>query len=1149
MLIASLIAAPGGRLLPRLKRIGSRGLLALLTVAVLMLVSALGALLPDRTLPLTWYVPALNMTMVVTLAVAFFLCAVDVVIRRHGRMLPLGFASAALGMVWLVHMLTFPGVLPGRLPFVTAQTAPYLFHLGHIGVPSLLVWILLRRTGPLANPRRSLARTVVGGLGLAGVSIVLAAGLALVLPPLTVNGRFTDLNTLLQAVPFLPVVVAAASYRQDRRSDRRIEASAIIGLVLVAVETTIFLFMRAQYDGFWYVGHALMVLPCAVLLVGTVGLYVAARREAEVQLRVMERFKESQRHLQLIIDTSPSAVITADEQGLITGWNRKAEEIFGWSHDEAVGRTLAGTIIPRRYRDLHQRGMARFIETGEGKLLGRTVELSALHRDGREFPVEISVSPTSRSGSRVDFVAFVSDISHRRMADRLRNVQFAVTRPLANAATWAEAAPQVLQGICETLGWPVGEFWAVDQEANVLRRACDWYRPTRDFAAFEASSQELAVTRGVGLLGRVWSTSRARSIEDVATDPDSQRAAAAATNGLHAEFAFAVTNGRKVTGVIALLSNDRRSLDRATLRVMTDIGSQIGNFIERRRAEDELRRSGDRIRAILDNVADGIITVDERLVVRSYNPAAERLFGYPPAEVIGKDFARLIADPYRSEIKPQLRTYLRPQKHEVMMGSHETSGLTKDGSTFPMEFNVGRLGLQRLVIGSLRDVSERKAETEALQFRALHDPLTGLPNRTFLGERLEEAIRAGERELKPCALLLMDLDGFKEVNDSLGHEAGDQVLQQVSARMRAVLRKADTIARYGGDEFAVVPWGATDVPRAVLVAEKILQAVGQPFTVDGAPVNVSVSVGIAVFPQHAEDAEALIRRADVAMYAAKRAKSGYSVYSIEQDGGENGDRVPLVGKLRYAIDQFELVLHYQPIVSAVDGHPLKVEALVRWGHPKHGLLPPDDFIPSAEQSELIKPLTAWVLNEALGQVHAWSRAGIDIGVAVNLSARNLHDTELPDAVAELLRTWQVEPEKLTVEITERGVVSPEALDILRRLHAVGVRISLDDFGTGYSALAYLQHLPVDEIKIDKSFVQDMTTNGDQATIVRSTIDLGHNLGLIVVAEGVEDEATYRLLIDYGCDLIQGYHLGRPTTAAALGPWLRTRSGISGALSA
>ena len=1149
MSLPPVLAVPSGLAIGRLKRIGSRGLLALLTAAVLMLVSVLGALLPDATLPLTWYVPVLDSVVMVMLAVVLFLSSTDVVIRRHGRSLPLAFVSVVIGMLWLVHMLTFPGVLPFTLPFATNQTASFLFHAGHIGTPALYAWILLHRPRPLAQPQRSLLRAVGLALGVSILAVAITTGLALLLPPLIVQGRFTEFNMLLQAGPFLVVAFVAATYRHARGPDRRIEASVIVGLMLVSVETMVFMFMRARYDGFWYVGHALKVLPCTALLVGTIGLYVAARREAEVQLRVMEKFKESQQRLQVIIDTSPSAVITADERGLITGWNKKAEEIFGWSHDEAVGRTLAGTVIPRRHRDAHQRELTRFIETGNGRLVGKTVELAALHRDSHEFPVEISVSATSRSGASVAFVAFVSDISQRRMAERLRGVQFAVTRPLANAATWAEAAPQVLQGICETLGWTVGEFWAVDREANVLRLEFGWSRPAKDVAAFEAASRELTFARGAGLVGRVWATGRATSIEDVAGDRDSPRTAAALSAGLHAKFAFAVTNGRKVTGVVALFSNERRSPDRATLRVMADIGSQIGHFIERRRAEEELRRSGDRIRAILDNVADGIITIDERLVIRSYNPAAERLFGYAPDEVIGKEFARLIAEACRGEIKPQLRAYLRPHKREVMVGRHETSGLRKDGIAFPLEFNVGRLGPQRLVIGSLRDVSERKAETEALQYRALHDPLTGLPNRTFLRERLEETIRAGEREMKPCAVLLMDLDGFKSVNDSLGHEAGDRLLQQVGQRMRGVLRRADTIARYGGDEFAVVPWGATDVPRAVLIAEKILQAVDQPFTIDDQPITVSLSIGIAVFPQHAEDVDALTRRADVAMFAAKRARSGFSVYSVDQEGGDNGGRVPLIGKLRYAIDQFELVLHYQPIVSALDGLPSKVEALVRWGHPSHGLLPPDDFIPSAEQTNLIKPLTAWVLNEALGQVHAWSRAGIDIGVAVNLSARNLLDDELPDAVAQLLSTWQVAPEKLSLEITESSIIAAEAEETLQRLHATGVQISVDDFGTGYSSLTYLKRLPVQEIKIDKSFVMDMATNWDGAAIVRSTIDLGHNLGLKVVAEGVEDERTMEMLREYGCDFIQGFHISRPAAAGPLGPWLRARVGLNGAISA
>ncbi len=1146
MSIPPVLAVPSGRAVGRLKRIGSRGLLALLAAAVIMVVFVLGTLLPDATLPLTWYVPVLDSAMVVTLAVVLFLSSSDVIIRRHGRLLPLAFVSLVLGVVWLQHMLTFPGVAPFKLPLVTNQTAPFLFQAGHIGTPALFAWILFHRAGPLARPRRSLFRTLALALGVSMAAVAVAVGLALILPPLIVNGRFTGLNTLCQAGPFLVLAFVAIFYRRARGAERRIESSVIAGLIFVSVETMVFMFMQARYDGFWYVGHGLMLLPCVALLVGTVGLFTAARRDAEVQLRVVEQLKASQQRLQVIIDTSPSAVISADEAGLITGWNSKAEEIFGWSHDEAVGRTLIGTIIPRRYRDAHQRGLARFIETGEGRLIGNTVELAGLHRDGREFPVEVSVSPTSRSASGVDFVAFINDISQRRMAERLRGVQFAVTRPLASAATWSEAAPQVLRGICESLGWAAGEFWRVDKDANVLRWECGWHRPSKDFDAFLEASQALTYARGEGLLGRVWRTGRAASIDDVAAG-DSPRASAASRAGLHAKFAFAVTNGRKVTGVLALYSHDRSSLDRAMLRVMTDIGSQIGQFIERRRAEEDLRRSGERIRAILDNVADGIITLDERLVIRSYNPAAERLFGHAADEVIGKDFARLIAEPYRPEVKPRLRTYLRAQQGLFEMGSHETFGLRKDGSTFPMEFNVGWLGPQRLVVGSLRDVSERKAETEALQYRALHDSLTGLPNRTFLRERLEETIRAGEREMKPCAVLLMDLDGFKSVNDSLGHGAGDRLLQQVSQRMRGVLRKADTIARYGGDEFAVVPWGATDVTRAVLIAEKILQAVDRPFTIDDQPITVNMSIGIAVFPQHAEDADALTRRADVAMYAAKRARSGFSVYSVEQEGGDNGGRPPLIGKLRYAIDQFELVLHYQPIISVPDGYPRKVEALVRWGHPSHGLLPPDDFIPAAEQTNLIKPLTAWVLNEALGQVHAWSKAGIDVGVSVNLSARNLLDDELPDAVAQLLSTWQVEPQKLSLEITESSIIATEAEDTLQRLHATGVQISVDDFGTGYSSLTHLKRLPVQEIKIDKSFVIDMATNRDGAAIVRSTIDLGHNLGLKVVAEGVEDEKTETMLREYGCDFIQGFHISRPAAAGLLGPWLRNRAGLNGAL--
>ena len=865
-------------------------------------------------------------------------------------------------------------------------------------------------------------------------------------------------------------------------------------------------------------------------------LLTAATLRPAAPRELVDRLQGSERRLAVIMDTSPSAVVTADETGGITGWNRKAEEIFGWRREEAIGRTLASTIVPRRHRRAHERGLARFRETGQGKIVGRPVQMMAQHRDGREFPVELVVSAGWPSGGHRSFVAFVTDITQRWEAERLRATQFAVTRPLATTTTWAEAAPQVIRGICDTLGWARGEFWAVDGAGDRLHMEHGWHRTARDLDDFARVSAALTQARGRGLLGRVGASGRAAAIADLALDLDSPHAAAAGQAGLHAAFAFATTNGRQVTGVMAFYRRDARSLDRATLRVLSDMGSQIGQFIERRRAEEALRRSGERMRAVLDNVADGIITVDPHGVIRTINPAAQRLFGCEADDLVGTDVILLIDEARQAELRSRLRAYLG-EGEPMGLAFHETVGRRRDGTTFPLEFVATRLGPQRLLIGSLRDISERKAETEALQYQAMHDPLTGLANRTFLRDRLEQAIRAGERERKPHGVLLLDLDGFKAINDAFGHAAGDQVLREAARRIRGVLRKADTVARLGGDEFAVVPFGATDLARAIVIADKMIQALRVPIRLDARPVEVTASIGIAIHPQHGDDADALLRRADVAMYAAKRARSGYSVYLEEQEASA-GARQPLIGKLGLAIEQFELQAHYQPVVEVRSRRVTKVEALVRWGHPRHGLLPPEDFIPAAEQTDLIKPLTAWVLNEALSQLHAWRRTGLRLGMSVNLSARNLLDDELPDIVQELLETWQVDPRSLTLEITERSILAAAADATITRLRATGVRLAVDDFGTGYSSLTHLRRLPLDEIKIDRSFLADVVSNHDDAAIVRSTIDLAHNLGLAVVAEGVETAETWGLLAQHGCDLVQGYYVSPPLPAPELVAWLR-----------
>jgi len=432
---------------------------------------------------------------------------------------------------------------------------------------------------------------------------------------------------------------------------------------------------------------------------------------------------------------------------------------------------------------------------------------------------------------------------------------------------------------------------------------------------------------------------------------------------------------------------------------------------------------------------------------------------------------------------------------------------------------------------------------EEMQALAMTDALTGLPNRTLLHDRLRHALAAAQRERTPLALLLMDLDRFKEVNDTLGHHYGDILLRQVGDRVRTALRASDTIARLGGDEFAMI-LPATDADGAATVSGSILSALEPPVIVDGHALDIRASIGVAVFPRHGDDAPALLRRADVAMYMAKRARTGVAVYHEEQDQ-HSAQRLALMTSLRQSLNEDRLRLHYQPLVDVAGERVTAVEALLRWPHPDpaQGFVPSDQFIPLAEHTDIIMPLTYWVLETAIRQCQVWQRAGFRLRVSVNLSAHVLHDTHLPDIVQRLLRRYDTAPEWITLEITESALmVDPtQALEVLGRLDCIGVRMAIDDFGTGYSSLGYLKRLPVHEVKIDRSFVLnlDATTNLKDKAIVRSVIAMAQALGLRVVAEGVERRAIWDALRVLGCDLAQGYYMSRPLPPSELEQWLRT----------
>ncbi len=464
-----------------------------------------------------------------------------------------------------------------------------------------------------------------------------------------------------------------------------------------------------------------------------------------------------------------------------------------------------------------------------------------------------------------------------------------------------------------------------------------------------------------------------------------------------------------------------------------------------------------------------------------------------------------------------------------------------DGTELAVELQLmpvrGRKAGSISWIAILRDVSERRQHVAALEHQALHDSLTGLPNRLLLQDRLEQMLRGSRREGGSLAVLLIDLDGFKEINDSYGHSVGDVVLAQVGPRLRGVLRSVDTIARFGGDEFVVLLPASGGRADAGRMAAKILETLEAPFVVDEHTLEISASIGIALSPENGTDGAMLLRAADVAMYGAKRSSNGYAVYSAKEDVFSRS-RLALLEELRHGLQAGEFFLVYQPEVDLRTGRLERAEALVRWRHPERGLILPDEFISGAERIGLIRELTDWVLETSLRQCAEWKAAGAVVPIAVNASVRILRDSGLAERVRRILERLRLDPKLLTFEITESVTAEPlHALSTLAELREAGVRLAIDDFGVGSLSLRTLKQLPVDEIKIDRSFVTGMDTQEANAAVVRSVIDLAHHLGCRAVAEGVESPREWDRLATMGCDLVQGHFVSPPLEAGEVVRWM------------
>lgn len=562
-----------------------------------------------------------------------------------------------------------------------------------------------------------------------------------------------------------------------------------------------------------------------------------------------------------------------------------------------------------------------------------------------------------------------------------------------------------------------------------------------------------------------------------------------------------------------------KRLDRQTIKLLTQAMT--------------LRRTESFANGVLESSFDGIITFDASGVIESANPAASRLFGRVPESLMGMRITSLLAgDAERTGAPKELvRAFSEPS---------EALGRRADETTFPLELVVSHVQESDPAhyVGILRDITMRKAQEEALKHQALHDSLTGLPNRLLLQDRLEQSVRTGKRYNRTFALLILDLDRFKNVNDTLGHGVGDHLLIEVGHRLAQPLRESDTMVRLGGDEFAVLLPNSEHVEDAHRVAERLQEALSAPFRFDSLSFEIGASIGIALFPRDGDEAGKLLQNADIAMYNAKKNQTGIGEYDAEQDH-HSVRHLAIVGDLRRAIDEGELSLVYQPKVDLAQGTTIGAEALARWTHPEHGFVPPDEFIEVAEETGLIEPLTKWVVETALKQIVAWNKQGFVLAVSINLSAKSLHDESLPILLSEAVKAHGVPHWQLVLEITESAIMvdAGRAMAVLEQLEGMGFSLSIDDFGTGYSSLGYLSRMPVHELKIDRTFVMDMIDDRNNAVIVRSTVDLAHNLGLKVVAEGIETDGHIARLTELGCDVGQGYLISKPMAPEAFGEWL------------
>jgi diguanylate cyclase (GGDEF)-like protein/PAS domain S-box-containing protein len=866
-----------------------------------------------------------------------------------------------------------------------------------------------------------------------------------------------------------------------------------------------------------------------------------------------ERLRDSEARFRTVVGSASDGILVYGADGRIVSANDAAERILGLTAAQLLGAPGFSSLLPCVLEDgspvtQESRSTTMAMRSRE-RIAGRVIGLR--RESGATTWIATNVAllrdPAAAPGSAdgvYGAVMTLADITRLKRDEALLRLEQRVARAFDLASDARSAIGAAMQEICESENWASGRYLEVS--GGELRHFADWCAPDPPVVRYIELSRVVTYKPGAGMVGTVWQTREPLWVPDIGHDPRVARRSLAQSTGTRAALAVPVFAQDDVIGVLIFQSREVRPPDERLLQAMHLIGGQIGQLLRRAKAEDAVRASEERFRSLCELSSDVFWEQDAELRFTSVGGSAI----LAPSAMLGKKrwelgYANLSEADWAAH-RAVLEAHEPFRDFEVCRHDDHGREIWFSVSGEPVFDASGAFAGYR---GVGRNITARKRDEQRIRHMATHDPLTELPNRVAFSELLNAARENARRHGRSLAVMFVDLDRFKVINDTLGHEVGDAVLCEAARRLRQTLRASDVVARLGGDEFVVMIPELDSSAQAETAARKVLAALVAPVVVAGRELAVTASIGISLYPLDGEDEQSLMKNADVAMYRAKEAgKNNYKFHNAATDR-RSVERLALEASLRRGVARGELFLAFQPRVSVDSGAVTSVEALVRWCHPELGVVPPAEFIPLAEETGVIHEIGRWVLEAACAQAAQWHRQGLPaVRMAVNVSARQLASENVLAQIRDALHGSGLPAERLELEITESAVVQnvERAAQILSGIRALGVRVALDDFGTGYSSLAQLKRFAIDTLKIDRAFVAELPQRAEDAAIARAIITMGRTLHFVVVAEGVETQDQYAFLKAHGCDEVQGYLVSRPLSAEDCAAFLLRTTDACGA---